>query len=502
MHRICVILVVSLIACPTLARRKCEPETRCANSPDLGLSDMSTFFPPKDATAEQLARFRAGMKHSKDGKSCIYGHTDLDSLQLPLSETKKCFDYEGSSCGFSVTEYYCTCAPKERVRAAYDPTSFLAGGVVLSVFGGVLIIMQCFLVCKDYCNGDLDLPECDGGCDQPGILRFWSALCLMFLLPLGFLGGAAYCYVLYARDPEMPSTWGYWRGCGTYTELNPANTGGKVFIAVMSVLILGMLCCACYGVLIGRCSSRSRRADTLQRELRIRSVNLRRDIETASAAGATSVALTQSRSAQASGDDRRRLQRSAIQRSAQRLGELSLELVHPTRVARSVSARRFDTGRLAPVVRATALGTVVKAGFMTKVVPSFVGKSMRRYFVLFSADSTAMLAFYDEQKDPPESATCLGKAELGKIESVERKRLPRYPQLADHGLLLTFSSRAVAWELDAGDEANQGAWEEAINVERSRLSSVELATHATVGGGTHGGATPVVVAEVLPTEGT
>ena len=225
-------------------------------------------------------------------------------------------------------------------------------------------------------------------------------------------------------------------------------------------------------MLIGRCSSRSRRADTLQRELRIRSVNLRRDIETASAAGATSVALTQSRSAQASGDDRRRLQRSAIQRSAQRLGELSLELVHPTRVARSVSARRFDTGRLAPVVRATALGTVVKAGFMTKVVPSFVGKSMRRYFVLFSADSTAMLAFYDEQKDPPESATCLGKAELGKIESVERKRLPRYPQLADHGLLLTFSSRAVAWELDAGDEANQGAWEEAINVERSRLSSV------------------------------
>ena len=154
-----------------------------------------------------------------------------------------------------------------------------------------------------------------------------------------------------------------------------------------------------------------------------------------------------------------------MQRSAARLGGITLELANPSRVARSVSARRFDMGGLAPVVRAVALGTPVKAGSLVKLVPSFVGKSMKRHFVLFSAESTAMLCFYDEEKAPPESATCLGKADLRKIKSVERKRLLTTDPLAEHGLRIAFSSRAVEWELDAGSEEAQAAWEVAINTE-------------------------------------
>ena len=231
-----VALLAVLFVSPTLGARKCEPETRCVNSPDRGLGSTSTFFPPIGATSEQLKVFHAGMKHSADGKSCIYGHTDLNGTQRLISETKKCFEYEGASCGWSVTEYMCTCASKARVRASYDTTSFLAGGAVLACFGGVILLMQCIFFGRDYCNDDLELPGCE--CGEPGVLRYWMALLLAFVLPSGFLGGAAYAFSLAARDPELPSTWGYWQGCGTFSPLNPVNPLGQAFISVMGLLIL------------------------------------------------------------------------------------------------------------------------------------------------------------------------------------------------------------------------------------------------------------------------
>ena len=487
MRKFVALLAVFTVS-PTLGARKCEPETRCINSPDLGITSTSTFFPPIGATSEQLALFHAGMQHSADGKSCIYGHTDLNGTQRLLSETKKCYEYEGGSCGWSVTEYMCTCASKERARASYDTTSYIAGGVVLACFGGVVLLVYCVFFCRDYWNDDLELPGCE--CGEPGVLRFWMALLLAFALPSGFLGGAAYAFMLAARDPELPSTWGYWQGCGTFSALNPANPLGRAFISFFGLLILCMVCIVCYGLVIGPCSARyrirTRQADSLQRELRIRAANLRQDIETASATGSSTVVPTR-------GSGQRGPARLALQRSAQRLGDIGLELANPTRMARSVSARRFDHGKFAPVVKAISLGTPVQTGFMIKVVPSFVGKSMSRYFVLFSADSTAMLCFYDEQKDPPESATCLGKAELSKIASVERKRLHSGTTQIEHGLELTFSSRAVAWQLDAGDEATQAAWEAAINEEVRQLASAGPKVAAPVDS-----TVPVVDAEVVP----
>ena len=58
-----------------------------------------------------------------------------------------------------------------------------------------------------------------------------------------------------------------------------------------------------------------------------------------------------------------------------------------------------------------------------------------------------MLCYYDEEQEPPEAATCLGKAELGKITGVARKG-PRTLQIS-------FSTRAVAWDLDAGSESRR-----------------------------------------------
>ena len=453
---------------PALAARKCEPETRCINSPDLGITSTSTFFAPKNATSEQLKIFQSGMEHARPDGSCVFGHTDLAGTQRALDETKKCFDYEGFSCGIAVTNYMCTCASKERVRASYDNSGLLGGAIVLCAFGCVFLFAQCFFTLRDYINGDLDLPGCD--CSEPGVSRFWMTILVSLILPTFFLGGATWAFVEAFKDPELPTTWGYWQGCGTYTFLNAANPGGQVFIAFFSTLILLMFC-SCFYSFFKDCfgsGQRNRRADELQRQLRARAAGLRSDIEDARAAGSSTVTANAARGSRPA----LRLQRSATQ-----LGSITLELAHPTRAARTVSARRFDQGRLAPVVRATALGTAVKSGMMTKVVPSFVGQSYPRFFVLFSADSTAILCFYDEEKDPPEMASCLGKAELAKIKGVEGKSIYK----AQHALRITFNSRAVDWEIDAGSPENQTAWIEAINSEVAKAASGK----------------PIVVAEAL-----
>ena len=219
------LLLVALSApMQVIARRRCEPETRCINSPDLGLSETSSFFLPTEApdgsggrrtvNAEELALYRAGMAwrkyepatpHGTDEGTCQYGHIDLLGTEKPLAESErdqKCYDYEGLTCGFQVTEFLCTCASRDRAQTQFSSEGYMWAAIVFGSFGAVMGLTQCCLICKDRRDGIGSLPPCDP--NEEGCFHFYFTMLLLLSLPVGFSIATAWNLVLYARDEDNP----------------------------------------------------------------------------------------------------------------------------------------------------------------------------------------------------------------------------------------------------------------------------------------------------------
>ena len=101
-------------------RGKCNPETRCLNSPDEGLSESSRF-PPPNVSSAQLAIYEAGMEFAIKGtQRCEHGHVDLEGADLPLDEMRKCpLNRDDGSCGWVISYYHCTCVSREQALATH-----------------------------------------------------------------------------------------------------------------------------------------------------------------------------------------------------------------------------------------------------------------------------------------------------------------------------------------------------------------------------------------------
>jgi hypothetical protein len=451
-------LVVLASCCALVAARgRCHPETRCTNSPDGGISDDSEFLPPENGTALELQWYYDGLAYVLPGtQRCAHGHLDLAGTREPMTreDTRDC-PTEGT-CGWTVNYHICTCVSQQRAELNYSPASLQNAAGFLVGIGGFFCFMMMFVGLRDARR--FEMPECD--CSDSNVTKFWYTIAFMFLVPLGFIIGGVVMFVQAARDPTDPATYGYFRGCGNYNVMNPVNPGGKVGYSILGLLLLCVVGLPIYGICIAPRfrTSRTRRLEQARNDLN-------RIMATGTTTTASSTTVAPSDAPRRPGGGRARAVLVA-QRSASRLGQVSLELTSPVRIARSTSARRFEPGRRLQVsavlgsaarpVQATPVAKVLTTGWMKKVLPSWVADSHRRFFVLYE---DGVFAYYDKEADPPANATCCGKVQMSLVNAIERKS-PSSP--GDFTFTVKINGKMVDWDVDPESEAEWQKWEEAL----------------------------------------
>lgn len=398
---------------------------------------------------------------------CQYGHVDVEGLYytgFPLADTRRCGLEQDGMCGWVVSTHICTCISPEQAEAAYDVSAEWAVFVVFLVFGIVIGGMQLWAFSSDSMRSNFceDLSSaCNGfDYDKGAAFMYLAMLIILIGMPVGFLVGALVCLLRATRDATLPETWGYYQGCGHQNWFNPVNTGGKIFYSFMGLILLYIVvmivwvCC----IRPGRRSPRFRGRENDEFIMRVRQA---RD----QVRNTTTISSTTSDSSGDAPPPRRVLR---TQRSAQRLGELrsiTLELANPVRLARSVSASRLDRGtRIAPTSiarRAAPIdAAVVHSGWMAKIVPSYIGPSQRRFFVLYD---NGLFCFYDKEMDPPGAADCMGKVTLEKIESFTKIKEGRLGRSGGSCWTVKMVGKKIAdWEVDAESEAAGVKWEEVL----------------------------------------
>lgn len=202
-----------------------------------------------------------------------------------------------------------------------------------------------------------------------------------------------------------------------------------------------------------------------------------------------------------------------MQRSAARIGEISLQLANPLAVARSASERRLHTGGVL-VARAGSSralpvnAAVVKSGWGTKLLPSHVAISQRRFFVLYDDHS---FCFYDREMDPPAAATCHGKVHLSKVERFVKsgsKHGVRYRTgrgADEYGFgdrvwtLKMAGSRLADWDLGFASEGEGESWESALEaaIETAKTPVAVVAAMPVTAGAAAVSSAAVVAAEAV-----
>ena len=471
-------VVFAALVAAVHARGRCRPETRCINSPDEGLTDVSEFFMPTNATAAEMAIYQQGVDRysvqGSVGRRCLHGHLDLAGAQT--NETRPCERAEGY-CGWNVAFHMCTCVSPEAAQANYSITGYLVMAPIFIVFGIFQFVLVYVLDRKD----DTTYPSCSDGAEAVA----WYFLAALYLcIPIGLVGGGVACIFMALRDPSLPSTYGYFQGCGHYNFFNFANPGGRAFAIIFgSVFFIALVVCPVYALCIKPwlCPGpRMRRA----REIRHEMITL-------AAAGSPPPRRPPGRAVM-----------SHVGGSARDLigasGGIALELATPARLARASTGRiRYNHGSLARPIAQTAVmqATVLKTGWMKRVVPSYIGVSKRMFYVLYD---NQQLQYYDAEKEPPWTADCHGKLTLNSsIDEIKSS-----PQKAHTGKALSefiftikIAGKAADWDVDAGDEATRDTWMEAIK--EAVKPTVVAATALPAGQETDSGAVVVVSSAVL-----
>jgi len=479
LHQVVAPLLVVLAVPVVHGRGKCTPETRCTNSPDEGLSSTSEFLPPTGASPSELAAYKAGMNYSIPGtEQCLYGHVDLEGSSMTLEDTRTCPLKDGGMCGLVIDYYVCTCASRERALASHDSRPSWAGFGVLLGFGlfmGLYFLFQC---CKNlssslwsgdgYCG-----PGCD--CSEQGIFWFWFVVFIAFCLPAGLIAGAIYNLLEALKSPEEAV--GYWGGCGKKHFFNLVNPGGIVLYSIIGGSFALMICFSCFALWS---SKHQRKRHPALAAHQIASARLPGRPVASTTSGSSSASA--SSGARATHDDsvtsggRPMYGRGTRDERLTHLKMDLAELTHPVGLARAVSQGRLEgigvhgpqrgrSGRITldlltkaradpatgvPVVMAAAIS---HSGWMKKVVPSSIGATKDRYFVLYSS---GLFQYYDSEKFEPDNL--MGKMDLTKdVKSVER-RSRRQTTI----LHLKSKTRMVSWELDAGTDENAQEWEDQL----------------------------------------
>lgn len=462
-------VLTAFCLCTPAAARKCHPETRCLNSPDAGTSELSSFSVPAGASAADRETFSEGMRlYGMSGtERCMYGHTDLEGYRLQNTSARTCPQGAGT-CGWSVTNYFCTCASRELALAAYDPADMLGGAAVMMAFGATFAIVWGVQVLKDLRDGKELSPGCDFS--DPGVLRFWIVLIFALALPVGLISGAAYVFSLAARDRYAPGTAGYFKGCGNFHPMAAVNLGGQILYISLATIIGGMVCFLVVYFLVFLRPGRERQSvlGAFARGRQAQTLNVRVGDPTSQAiADARSRVHSLAVGGRGAGASRPSRPMLLAQSSARRVGEVSLQLASPVRIARILSAGRLERGggRAAEFSvrrQGSRRGMVAKArvevhsGWMVKVLPSYVSRVVqKRFFVLYD---TAELHYYESDKETSEA---LGKLDLSRLADEEIRRV--YPQSdRDFTFRIKPAGRAAAWDCDPGDEAGWKEWEERL----------------------------------------
>ena len=97
-------VVFAALVAAVHARGRCRPETRCINSPDEGLTDVSEFFMPTNATAAEMAIYQQG----------------VDRYSVQGSVGRRCLSYQ---CRLRAR---CSCLPIRPGVASFTLSSTIA----------------------------------------------------------------------------------------------------------------------------------------------------------------------------------------------------------------------------------------------------------------------------------------------------------------------------------------------------------------------------------------
>ena len=107
--------------------------------------------------------------------------------------------------------------------------------------------------------------------------------------------------------------------------------------------------------------------------------------------------------------------------------------------------------------------SIVRSGWMRKVVPSHIGPTKARFFVLYDSGN---LHYYDSEKLEPEHL--MGKLHLGAdveaivegSELVQKEGTKKARELESiKVLVLQTKGRMANWQIDAGSDENRSEWE-------------------------------------------
>ena len=472
----------SLLVQEVNARGRCSPETRCSNSPDLGLSETSSFFPPPNASNFDLSIYNEGMQFAVPGtQRCMYGHMDLAGAAMPLRDTRQCPKNDGY-CGFSIAYYNCTCVSRERVMSAYNAAVYWAAFGVFLGFGLFLSVNWFFIskmaLSPGRWSGD---GACGPGCDctEQGVCQFWMLFVFMLALPVALIVAGVYNMTLALRDPETVVD--YWGGCGNTHFLNAVNTGGKIFYSIMGSIFACMFCLCFYACLCGDRGDRGRARRAALHDPRFNEFIRDADRNRAERAAARAAAAAAASSSEAARPPPRvRVNMHELREGARH----GMELATPVGLARAMSQGRLErVGRYGPqhgrsgriVLEALSshrhtVGTrvgvatptvvnaevVVHSGWMKKVLPWSVGPTKDRFFVLYES---GLLHYYDSETLTPDHL--MGKLNMRTdVDSVESGGRAHYDNVVhEHILTLQTKGKVPAWKLDPRTAETMKEWE-------------------------------------------